>query len=172
MLARAILCTVYVGALCHFYALHKTELYAAHKIYINLALCGRYAGFMNRVFHVTGGRVLLCRFYVAHKSCTDTALVQMPMGNASAEAKLAAKSQKNAENTSGKDVATPDAAAEARDALSSGPDDIAGLSGPRTDQFIMAPAPLRQPSAGRPGAWMVLRRYSNSSLKISFFVLL
>ena len=52
MLAHAILCKFYVGALCHFYACHKTEFYAAHKIYINLALCGRYAGFTHRFLAV------------------------------------------------------------------------------------------------------------------------
>ncbi len=66
MLAPAILCTVYVRALCHFYALHKTELYAEHKIYINLALCGRYAayasGFLSFFSRETGGRVLWRRF--------------------------------------------------------------------------------------------------------------
>ena len=62
MLAHAILCKFYVGALCHFYARHKTEFYAEHKIYINLALCGRYAGFMHRFFPVKSADAFYASF--------------------------------------------------------------------------------------------------------------
>jgi hypothetical protein len=66
--AHAILCKFYVGALCHFYARHKTEFYAEHKIYINLALCGRYAGFTHRFFCREAGGLILCHFYAPHNN--------------------------------------------------------------------------------------------------------